>query len=181
VKSLAPGFLIAMPQLMDPNFERTVVLIVEHGADGSMGLVIDRQTDLQFHQLAESQKIEVAEQRRGDSIFSGGPVEPYRGFVLHDDAAIDESSELVPGLFLSVTNDALEPLLSSRSATLRLCLGYAGWGPGQIEKELAEGSWLFTEVDRHTVLRAEPGDMWSDTIRSMGLDPAMLVTSGGIN
>ncbi len=170
-----------MPQMTDPNFERTVVLMVEHGPEGSMGLVINRKTELSFLELAESQKLNVAKHREGEAIFSGGPVEPYRGFVLHDDPESGERVELVPGLYLTITSDALEPLLTHASATVRFVLGYAGWGPGQIEKELAEGAWLFTEADKERVLRVDPKDVWADTIRGMGLDPAMLVSSGGVN
>lgn len=181
MKALAPGLLIAMPQMTDPNFEHTVVLMIEHGPDGSMGLVINRRTELSFAELAESQQLSVAKHREADTIFSGGPVEPYRGFVLHDAAGVGERVELAPGLFLSITSDSLEPLLTHASATLRFCLGYAGWGPGQIEKELTEGAWLFTEADKDRVLTVDPKDVWADTIRGMGLEPGMLVTTGGIN
>lgn len=111
----------------------------------------------------------------------GGPVEPYRGFVLHDRESIAERAPLLPGLFLSVTTDALEPLLRDPQTRLRFCLGYSGWGPGQLEKEIAQGSWLFTEAQSEPVLTADPSTLWSDVIKGMGVDPAMLVTTGGIN
>lgn len=181
MKALAPGFLIAMPQMQDPNFSGAVVLMLEHNDEGSMGLIINRSADLTFADLAKSQNLEVAKAREEDAIFVGGPVEPYRGFVLHDRDSIEERAPLLPGLFLSVTTDALEPLLRDPQTKLRFCLGYSGWGPGQLEKEIAQGSWLFTEAQSGPVLARDPEQIWSEVIKSMGVDPAMLVTTGGIN
>lgn len=181
MKALAPGFLIAMPQMQDPNFSKTVVLMLEHNEEGSMGLIINRTAELTFADLGKSQKLEIAKMREDDAIFVGGPVEPYRGFVLHDKESIGERAPLLPGLYLSVTTDALEPLLRDEGTKLRFCLGYSGWGPGQLEKEIAQGSWLFTEAQKEPVLTTEPENIWSDVIKSMGVDPAMLVSTGGIN
>jgi len=181
MKALAPGFLIATPRLLDSNFERAVVLMLEHTAQGSMGLVINRTAPLTFRDLARSQEITVANSRRDHALFHGGPVEPYRGFVLHDCMRVEERNEVFPGLFLSVTSDALSPLLLDESANVRFCLGYAGWGPGQLELELKQGSWLFTEANPRVVLRDDPGQIWEHTIKSMGIDPGWLVPSGGVN
>lgn len=170
-----------MPQMLDPNFSKTVVLMLEHNDEGAMGLIINRTAELTFADLGRSQKLEIAPAREDDAIFVGGPVEPYRGFVLHDRESIGERAPLLPGLFLSVTTDALEPLLRDAATRLRFCLGYSGWGPGQLEKEIAQGSWLFTEARSEPVLTADPATIWSDVIKSMGVDPAMLVTTGGIN
>lgn len=170
-----------MPQLQDPNFKHSVVLMIEHGDGGSMGLVINKKAPLTFKDLAKSQELKVAQTRRGDPLFVGGPVEPYRGFVLHDSTKVDERTEVLPGVFLSVTSDALEPLLLDETAKLRFCLGYAGWGAGQVESELKQGSWLFTEASRKLVLDDDPAQVWEDVIKSMGIDPAWLVTTGGVN
>jgi len=181
VKALAPGFLIAMPQLNDPNFRRTVVLMIEHSDEGAMGLVINRSAELTFADIARTQNVEVAQARQDDAIYVGGPVEPYRGFVLHDSESVSERADVLPGLFLSVTTDSLEPLLRDATSKLRFCLGYSGWGPGQVEKEISEGSWLFTEATLDSVLNVEAGQLWNEVIQGMGFDPAMLITSGGIN
>ncbi|MHB8873254.1 MAG: YqgE/AlgH family protein [Myxococcaceae bacterium] len=183
MKALAPGFLIAMPQLGDPNFHRSVVLMIEHAEGGAMGLVINRAAPITLKELARAQKLTVAADRMSDAVFVGGPVDPYRGFVLHDSLAVEEKHELLPGLFLSVTLDALTPLLQDPSAKvhLRFCLGYSGWGPKQIERELAEGAWLFTEAAAEPVLHGNPGELWDSTVRSMGFDPAMLLRGGGVN
>jgi putative transcriptional regulator len=181
VKALAPGFLIAMPQLLDPNFHQAVVLMIEHTSTGSMGLVINRKSPLSMGELAKNQDLELCHGRENHPVFVGGPVEPYRGFVLHDSTRVEERSELLPGLFLSMTSDALQPLLLDGDATLRFCLGYAGWGPGQVEHELTQGSWLYTEATLETALRVDSALVWETVIKGMGIDPGRLVTSGGLN
>lgn len=181
MKSLAPGFLIATPQLLDSHFSKAVVLMIEHSEVGSMGLVINHTAPLTFRDLARSQELKVALSRRDDALFHGGPVEPYRGFVLHDSRHIEERNEVLSGLYLSVTSDALTPLLLDESACLRFCLGYAGWGPGQLELEMKQGSWLFTEANPRAVFHDDPGQIWEQAIKSMGIDPGWLVPSGGVN
>lgn len=182
MKSLAPGFLIATPQLADSNFHQAVVLMVEHTDQGSMGLVINRTAPLTFRELGKSQELEVASSRRDDPLFHGGPVEPYRGFVLHDSERVDEKNEILPGLYLSVTSDALNPLLKDAEANVRFCLGYAGWGAGQIEFEMKQGSWLYTEANRDTVLHLEPKKVWDTVMKSMGIDPGWVMPpTGGVN
>ncbi len=170
-----------MPQLNDSNFQRSVVLIVKHGPSGSMGLVINRPSEVSFGDLAGDQRFEIPAELRSNRIYVGGPVEPFRGFVLHDVAGIEEKTEVLPGLYLSLTTDSLKPLMRDTAANVRFCLGYSGWGAGQVEAELASGSWLFTEATANTVLKLEPEQIWEQTIKSMGVDPAMLVTTGGVN
>lgn len=170
-----------MPQLADPNFEQAVVLMVEHNEAGSMGLVINHRSEMTFRDLAQSQALSIAPSRLKDELYVGGPVEQYRGFVLHDRDAVDERLEVLPGLYLSVTSDVLPALLRDSQARLRFLLGYAGWAPGQIERELAAGSWLFTEATRRAVLELAAGDVWGAVIASMGLAPGWIVPSGGLN
>ncbi len=181
MKSLSPGFLIAMPQLGDPNFHRSVVLMIEHNSEGSMGLVLNRQAPLTLAELGKGQKLTVAPARLRQPVFVGGPVEPYRGFVLHDADAIGEKVEVMPGLFLSVTSDALKPLLAMDEVRMRFCLGYSGWGPKQLEQEMAQGAWLFTEAAPGPVLDGDAEAMWGETLKGMGVDPAMLVVGGGVH
>jgi putative transcriptional regulator len=181
VKTLAPGFLIAMPQLGDPNFHRTVVLMIEHGDTGAMGLIVNRSSPLTLKDLAKGQSLTVAMQRERETIYVGGPVDPQRGFALHDCGTIGEKLEVCSGLYLSVTLDALQPLLADPSPRLRFCLGYAGWAPHQLEKEISSGAWLFTEAEGDPVFGDEPERMWDATLRRMGVDPVMLIPGGGIH
>ena len=186
METLAPGFLIAMPQLGDPNFHRTVVFVFEHGPDGARGLVLNRPGPFTLRQVAEGQVVDgqplsVASNLASQKIFVGGPVEPQRGFVLHDRNAVDDKQPISDGLFLSETVNALKVLLADADGTIRFYLGYSGWGPGQLEKELAAGAWLFTEAAPSAVLGGSPQTLWDDTLRSIGVDPAMLQPGGGMN
>lgn len=170
-----------MPQLADPNFKRSVVLMIEHSADGSMGLVLNRGSQLSLKEMAKGQKLKIAPERGDQPVFVGGPVEPHRGFVLHDSRRVDEKIEVMPGLFLSVTADALGPLLLDPTCRLRFCLGYAGWGPRQIDHELEQGTWLFTEAVPAQVLEGDADKLWSDALRGMGVEPAQLMHAGGVH
>ncbi len=181
VKTLSPGLLLAMPQLADPNFHRSVVLMIEHGESGSMGLVVNRGAPLTLGELARGQSLRIAPERTHQPVFVGGPVEPHRGFILHDDETIPEKHSVLPGLYLSVTLDALGPLLENPSPSLRFCLGYAGWGPRQLESEMAAGSWLFAEATANPILDGNPDQLWGDTLRGMGVDPAMLMVGKGLH
>ncbi|MGQ0507753.1 MAG: YqgE/AlgH family protein [Myxococcaceae bacterium] len=181
MKNLAPGFLIAMPRLGDPNFHHSVVLMLEHSSTGAMGLVLNRASPVTLKDLAKGQSMGISRLREPDAVYVGGPVEPNRGFVLHDCRSLDEKHEILPGLFLSLTLDALAPLLEDQTARLRFCLGYAGWGPQQLEKEIAEGSWLFTEAAATPVLEGDSDVLWDSTLRGMGVDPAMLFSSKGVH
>lgn len=170
-----------MPQLGDPNFHRSVVLMIEHGEGGSMGLVVNRGAPLTLGELARGQSLKIALERSQDPVFIGGPVESHRGFILHDDDSVAEKHPVMPGLYLSVTLDALSPLLESSTPHLRFCLGYAGWGPKQLESEMAAGSWLFSEATPKAILEGNPAQLWEETLRAMGVEPAMLMMGKGLN
>lgn len=170
-----------MPQLQDPNFQRAVVLMIEHSDQGSMGLVINRASPLTLKDLAEGQQMKLDASRSGEAVFLGGPVEPHRGFVLHDSEAVSEKHLVLPGLYLSLTLDTLGPLLLSDKGRIRFCLGYSGWGPRQVEQEISQGSWLFTEATSLQLLEGEPGQLWEESLKSMGVDPAMLQIGRGVN
>jgi putative transcriptional regulator len=170
-----------MPQLGDSTFKRSVILVLEHGESGSMGLVINRGASLTLGDLAKNQSIGIAPERVKQLVFVGGPVEPHRGFVLHNDERVTEKHEVVPGLYLSLTLDTLGPLLKDPEPHLRFCLGYAGWGPQQLESELASGSWLYAEASARPVLEGDPGLLWDSILKGMGVDPAMLVKGKGLN
>ena len=146
-----------------------------------MGLVINRGASLTLGELAKDQSLGIAPERVNQPVFVGGPVEPHRGFVLHDDERVTEKHAVVPGLYLSLTLDALGPLLKDPGPHLRFCLGYAGWGAGQLESEMAAGSWLYAEASARPVLEGDPGMLWDTTLESMGVDPAMLVMGKGLN
>jgi putative transcriptional regulator len=183
-RTVAPGFLVAMPQLPDPNFERTVVLMIEHGAQGSLGLVVNRPSELRLAELFETLGFEWA----GDPdsrIWSGGPVAPRSGWLLHEPLAEVESGEglleVTDGIWLSTSADHLREVAAAPPARLRFLLGYAGWGASQLESELASGSWLLAPATAKLLFDTPPEQMWQAVIRSLGIDPASLVPAQGIH
>jgi putative transcriptional regulator len=182
--SLAPTLLLAMPQLTDRNFARSVVLLCEHGPKGSVGFVVNRPTDLR---AAEAVALEPPP--RGDSglmLWTGGPVDPHRGFLLLGREPGDGDSECIAdGFHLTASVEVLRRLLEAEPAKAaaeraRLLLGYAGWGPGQLDAELAASAWLTAPPEPGLVFDTPPGEMWERAIRGLGVDPMALAVAPGI-
>ena len=174
---LAPGLLIAVPQMEDPNFTRSVVLLVEHSEDGAMGIVFNRPSEVALSEIAREQGFPVHPE--AGLAFIGGPVSPERGFLLHRRSDVPDSIQLQDGLFLSVSTDSLKPLLEGDPCAYRLCLGYAGWGPGQLEREVIVGGWLTGKASAERIFDTPSEKVWDAAIRDLGFDPAFLVQSGG--
>jgi putative transcriptional regulator len=179
VSELAPGFLVAVPQLGDPNFQRALIVLMEHNAEGALGIVVNRTGSVNLADVARSQGMRPLDELSSRPVFVGGPVQAERGFVLHGLAGLDDSVEIKDGLFVSSSLDALKHLLQLPDGLYRLCLGYAGWGPGQLEKELQEGAWISAPLTRRHALETPPAKAWESVLRDMGIDPAMLQHVGG--
>lgn len=192
----APGLgrhlLCAVPQLVDPNFVRSVVLILEHTQKGAFGLVLNNRLPTPVQEMAAAIGLRWA----GDpeqTIGLGGPVETTRGFILHDQPGWDPLAEAItPAVFLTTSLDAVRehadtPRLGGGGAQVIVLLGYAGWGEGQLESEMAAGSWMAVPlrvqgaggpgVSEAWLWSASPETMWSEALRSVGIDPARLVGS----
>ncbi len=190
-QSLALHLLCAVPQLQDPNFVRSVVLMLDHDARGALGLVLNNPVDTTMGEVARSLDLDW----RGDEeqpIRVGGPVEPARGWILHDQPEWDPSAEdVMPGIKLTTS---LEPVRASSDGVFGgdgsrflFLLGYAGWGPGQLEAEIGAGSWVLVPFKGVTTDEETPGvlpdwvfetdtsRMWDAALRSIGVDPIRLV------
>jgi putative transcriptional regulator len=178
---LAPALLLSMPQLSDPDFRRTVVLLCEHNDDGAWGLVLNRPTGQ--HAAAIVNLTPPVDGDSGLEVWTGGPVEPHRGCLLLPEEPLgSEAHEVSPGVFIAVSADLLRTLISGAPmAHSRLLMGYAGWGPGQLDRELTESSWLISEVATDIVFETESAMMWEAAIRRLGVDPAALQASSGIH
>jgi len=176
-----PHFLIAMPQLRDPNFSHSVVLILDHSTEGALGLIVNRPSDLDLGKFAGGQGILCRHDLIKTPLFQGGPVEPERGWVLHTDPSIEERQEVLPGLFVSATADSLNKILSHGEGPVRLILGYAGWAPGQLEREMREGSWLVLSAKIEHILQTEPARMWKTVLQDLGIDVAQLAPATGVH
>lgn len=175
------ALLLSMPQMQDPNFSRTVVLLCEYGPDGAFGLVLNRPTEMPASEMVRlSPPI-----GRGNTmpLWIGGPVEPERGWILLAEEPEDTEFKLVcDGLYLSTSIVLLRDVLEAQPAPrARVLAGYAGWGPGQLDEELAQSAWLMGDVDLDIVFDTAPDAMWETAIRRLGADPSSLTTSHGVH
>lgn len=181
---LSGQILIAMPGMGDPRFERSVVLLCAHSAEGAMGLIVNKPLEeLSFYGLLGQLNIPLGPKGRDIRVHFGGPVERGRGFVLHssDWAREGEGTMKVPGgLEMTATINVLEALACGEGpGKALLALGYSGWGPGQLEAEIARNDWLTCEAPEGLVFGADDRVKWSAALRGMGIDPLTLSAAAG--
>jgi putative transcriptional regulator len=174
------ALLLSMPQLQDPNFSKTVVLLCDYGPEGAFGLVLNRPTDVPASTMV---RLDPPVARGNDlPLWIGGPVEPERGWILLAEEPPADFKSIRDGLYLSTSPSLLREVLEATPAPrARIIAGYAGWGPGQLDEELAHSSWLLSDVDLDLVFDTPADAMWEAAIRRMGADPSMLTTSHGIH
>lgn len=179
-ESLAPVLLVSMPQMLDPNFSKTVVLLAEYGAHGAFGLVLNRRMDEPASAIVTAD--EPLNIHPGMYLYTGGPVEPTRAWILTADAGLDpEALEVINGVYLSASPTLVRRTLESEpNPATRMVVGYAGWGAGQLDVELAEGSWLLAPVASDLIF-ANVDSMWEAAIRRLGAEPSMLQGSSGVH
>jgi putative transcriptional regulator len=179
---LAPALLVAMPQLLDPNFARTVVLLIEHDERGTFGLVLNRATDLPVAQLCASLGIDWSD-ADARPVAWGGPVQPEHGWLLLGEGAPShlEVMEVMSGIRFSRSPDVLRECAEAPPERFRVFLGYAGWGPGQLRNELIQGAWLVAPVTPEFVFEAPAETLWERVVRHLGIEPATLVPTQGVN
>lgn len=180
---LAGKLLIAMPGMGDARFARSVVLICAYSPESAMGLIVNRPSrELKFSGVVEHLGIGDSAHAREIRVHFGGPVERGRGFVLHSDdwAGEDPSMEVPGGLRLTGTLDILEALARGQGPERALfALGYAGWGSGQLEGEIARNDWLVAEAPADLVFGAPDDEKWMLAMRGLGIDPLMLSPVAG--
>lgn len=178
----APILLLSMPQMADPNFARTVVLLCDYTGEGAFGLVVNRQMDEPAWKLVRTDPpVRVDPDLR---LWIGGPVDPQRTWVLMSEAQgpDEEQREIHPGVVLSVSHDlTLRLLQAPPSSRARIIVGYAGWSPGQLDKEIAQSAWLSMAVDPQLIFGVPAEQMWETAIRRLGADPSALQTSSGVH
>lgn len=176
-------FLIAMPALADPRFERAVVLICSHSPRGAMGVIVNKPLEeLEFGELLDQLGIDRDRRARPVAVHFGGPVEPGRGFVLHDgdwEAGMG-TTHLGAGLSMTATRDVLVELGHGRGpGRALLALGYAGWGPGQLEAEIARNDWLTADAVPDLVFGVQNGGKWTAALAGLKVDPLSLSAAAG--
>lgn len=175
--TLTGHFLIAMPNLADPNFFHTVTYMCEYNLGGAMGLVINRPTELSLGNLAEQLEIEVTEPEMANTpIYQGGPVQTDRGFVLHSpEGDWDNTLMVTPGIALTMSQDIIEAIAQGIGPEQYLItLGYAGWGEGQLEEELTANAWLNGPADSKIIFSTPVESRWTAAAAHLGIQLSQL-------
>ena len=180
-ESLAPVLLVSMPQMIDPNFSKTVVLLAEYTAQGAFGLVLNRRMDEPAMSIVTADdplNIDPALH-----LYTGGPVEPTRAWILTANEDLDpEALEVLKGVYLSASPSTVRRTLESPPyPAVRLVVGYSGWGAGQLDVELAQGAWLLAPVQTDLIFETPAEKMWETAIRRLGAEPSMLHGSSGVH
>ncbi|MDH3402273.1 MAG: YqgE/AlgH family protein [Acidobacteriota bacterium] len=171
-----PVLLLATPQVLDPFFRQSVVLLLQHSEEGSIGFIINRTTGLRVAEILDG--LEIAWRGdQGEAAFFGGPVQPQLGTVLFhrsadDRIAVDEETvtELLPGLLMTQHIASLAALAAEPPGFFRFVLGYAGWGEGQLTAEIERNDWLLTPPTQELLFATDPGIVWSSAMRAAGVD-----------
>jgi len=175
-------FLIAMPNLADPNFAQTVTLVCEHNDQGALGIVINRPTDLTLTDLVEHLEIQQGTSLLEEvTVYSGGPVQMDHGFVLHQPLGHWESTlALDTDLGLTTSRDIIAATASGNGPERQLiALGYAGWAPGQLEREIADNAWLTVPNDPDIVFLLPSDERWRAAAGKLGVDLNLIDGSAG--
>jgi len=182
VESLSNHFLIAMPALSDPNFHHTATFLCEHNDDGALGLVINRPTDLQLGDILEHMEIEaVNSEIARQAVYMGGPVQNDRGFVLHEPLGNWEATlKVTDETGITSSRDILEAIaLGEGPERTFITLGYAGWGAGQLEEELAANAWLNGPASTRIVFETPCEQRWEAAAALIGIDLNLISGDAG--
>ncbi len=182
--SLAPSLLLSMPQLNDPNFRQTVVLLCWHNDSGAFGLVVNRPLVTRGRVVAKLDP-PIATTREL-KVWVGGPVEPEVSWMLVGGEPAGETEDtgvrIADGLYLSTSPELLRRVLESDPPPrTRLVVGYSGWAQGQLEAEIEASAWLISDIDHDLIFGTPAEEMWEKAIRRIGADPAALHTSRGVH
>ena len=191
--NLTKQLLIAMPRMADPNFSRTVTLICEHSLQGAMGIVVNQPTTMFVDELLSSYiNGELDDSSHRDSntqyslathepVYAGGPVHIDRGFILHDSDQQWQSTQIIDNdLNLTTSEDILIDIAQGKGPTNSLiALGYAGWGAGQLEQELADNSWLTVPYEADIIFNVPIEKRWQSAAMKIGIDVNLISNQAG--
>ncbi len=175
-------FLIAMPGLGDPNFSRTVTYMCQHNTEGALGIIINRPTELVLNDILSQMDIDVClENVKNLPVFYGGPIQPERGFVIHDAKQKWESSlQVTDTIALTTSRDILEAIASGQGPKkMVVALGYAGWGKGQLENEIIENAWLNSPSQDQILFDVPAEQRWHSAAEHMGVNMDLLSSGAG--
>ena len=179
--SLRNHFLVAMPSLKDPIFAHTITYICDHTNEGAMGIVINHPLNLSLGDIFEQLQLPDDTEMGRQAVLSGGPVHIERGFVLHSSGPQFESTiQISPQVSLTASRDIIAALAENRGpASALVALGYAGWGAGQLEAEIAANSWLTVPADHHIIFDTPIEQRWSAAAAKLGIDLNLISSAAG--
>ncbi|MDG4575486.1 MAG: YqgE/AlgH family protein [Defluviicoccus sp.] len=180
--SLVGQLLVAMPGMSDPRFARTVIYMCAHSAEGAMGLVVNRALEqISLAELLQQLEIDATAVDDKVAVNFGGPVETGRGFVLHSPDYMREGTLVVTeGVSLTATVDILKAIASGSGPRRHLlALGYAGWGPGQLDSEILANGWLHVDADEELVFGPALDQKWDRAMAKLGINPMLLSDAAG--
>ncbi len=179
--SLRDHFLIAMPGLNDSSFAHTVTYICEHSDKGAMGVVINTATPMLLKEIFTQMSLDDLSDQGEQIVMSGGPVQPERGFVLHSNEAKWQSTlEISPDISLTASRDIITALAAGHGPKQCLiALGYAGWGEGQLEAEIAANSWLTVPADKDIIFNTPFEERWTLAAQALGIDVNLISSTAG--
>ncbi len=173
ILDLTGQFLIAMPSLEDPEFQQTVTYICAHTSEGTMGVVINRPMEIGLGEILSQMELETEDPDiEKTQVFQGGPVQQDRGIIIHEPPTTwDSTINVTDNLGVATSRDILEAISKGDGPTKSLvALGYASWGAGQVEKELAENSWLSVQADERILFDVPPAKRWKKATELLGFD-----------
>ena len=184
VQSLQGQFLLAMPSMGDPRFLRSVIYMVAHDSEGAMGFIINKRAEgLSLGDILKDMPETVAKTGLVNlPVYVGGPVQNDRGFVLHTSDYEKTQNSLSQELPIALTQSAdvlIDAAHGRGPETMRLFLGYAGWGPGQIEGELQDNAWLVCDANIAEIFTSQSDNLYEKCVAAMGIDLALLSNEGG--
>ena len=176
-------FLIAMPGMGDPRFKNAVIYLCSHNTEGTMGLIINKlAANFNISDLLKQLSIKPTKIVEPFPIFLGGPVEPYRGFILHslDYFNKEETIKIDNVLGMTSTLDIVEDIVTNKGPeTFFVALGYTGWDAGQIEMEIKNNGWLVSDAKIDVIFQKNNKSKWEDSLKILGVDPKFLSADGG--
>ncbi len=179
---LTDHFIIAMPGLMDDNFNQAVTYICEHDENGTFGIIINRESEITLNDVMQQMKIPYHAGNAGnESVFTGGPVQTNRGFILHRPTGNWDSSLIVNDtVALTTSRDILEAIADNKGPDDNIiALGYAGWGPGQLEQEMAANTWLSCPAEQQIIFDTPVEERWQAAAKLIGVDVQLMSNDAG--
>jgi putative transcriptional regulator len=175
-----PLLLLATPRVLDPFFRQSVVLLLQHSEEGSIGFIINRTTGLRVAEILDGLEIPWCGDE-SEAAYFGGPVQPQLGTVLFHRSADDRISidretftELLPGLLMTQHIGSLTALAAEPPGFFRFVLGYAGWGEGQLTEEIERNDWLIAPPTEDLLFATDPDSVWGSAMLALGIDPQQL-------